>query len=135
MVLCWSRSLAQSHGKLKPIYLQYHSAYSHQSWYNGDIPWRAPNYKVIQRSNHVVLEGHMTDKNHFISTTRMPMISKFVRMIVYLHGLLPIKLHDPLITCPCKIMRQTKTIISLIPQCLWPTNLVGWWVTLTGSYH
>ena len=45
-----------------------------------------------------------------------------------------IKSHDPLITWFYEITWQTKTIISPLPQNLWPPNLTGWWLTLRGSY-
>ena len=63
-------------------------------------------------------QDHVTNGKHRPSTTRVPMATKLGRMITYLDGLLPIKSHDPLITCSCKI-------ISPIPQCLWPPNLAG----------
>ena len=31
-------------------------------------------------------------------------------------------------------MWETKTVLFPIPQCLWPPNLVGWWLTLSGSH-
>ena len=34
--------------------------------------------------------------------------------------------HDLLITWSFEIMWQTKTIISLLPECLWPPDLAGW---------
>ena len=39
-----------------------------------DILWEAPNHKVILRFDHVVLQGHMTFKNHYISATRAYMV-------------------------------------------------------------
>ena len=30
-----------------------------------------------------------------------------------------------------KITWQTKAIIAPLPQCLWPPNLAGWWLTLS----
>ena len=47
--------------------------------------------------------------------------------VVQFNGLLPIKSNDRFITWSCEIMWQTKTIISPLPQCPWPQNLVGWW--------
>ena len=76
----------------------------------------------------------MTNWNHDISTTTVPMVTKLGRMVTYLDGLLPIKSHDPLITCCCEIMWQPKIIISLLPQCLWPYNLAGYWTTMRGFY-
>ena len=34
----WSRILARSHDKLLPLYVQYCSAYGHQTWDDGDLP-------------------------------------------------------------------------------------------------
>ena len=53
--------------------------------------------------------------------------------VTYLNELLPIKSRDPLITWSCKITRHTKIIIAPLQQCLWPPNLAGWQLTLTGS--
>ena len=56
------------------------------------MPWQAPNHKVIQSFDHVVLQGHMANKNHYISIA-----TKLGRMMASLDGLLPIISHDPLI--------------------------------------
>ena len=45
----------------------------------------------------------MANKNHHISITRVPMATKLYRMIASLDGVLPIMLHDPLITWLCEI--------------------------------
>ena len=42
----------------------------------------------------MVLHGHATNKNRYISTTRVPMTSKLGTMITYLDGLLPIISND-----------------------------------------
>ena len=47
-------------------------------------------------------------------------------MVAHLHGFLPIKWHDLLITWFCKITWQTKAIKSPLTQCLWPPKLAGW---------
>ena len=62
-----------------------------------------------------------------IFTITVPMATKLGRMVTYLNGLLTIKSHYALVTWSCIIMWQTKIIISLLPQCLWPPNLVEWW--------
>ena len=36
-------------------------------------------------------------------------------------------------TWSCKIVLQTEAIISPLPQCLWPPNMAGYFLTLTGS--
>ena len=58
-------------GKLKPLYLHYHGVSGHQTCYNGDIPWQGPNHKAIQGLDHVVLQRHVTNKNHYISIARV----------------------------------------------------------------
>ena len=58
------------------------------------------------------------DKHHYICTTRVHMATKLGGMISYLVGLLHIKSYDPLMTGPCEITWQTKTIISPIPQSM-----------------
>ena len=127
----WSRGLARSHDKLKLLYLHYHSAHDHQTWKNSDLPWGAPNHKVIYCLVRMVLQGHVTNENHYISSTRVPMATKLSRMIIYLDGFLSIKSFDPLISWPSEITWQNKNIKRISPmlQCLWPPNLVGWWFT------
>ena len=46
-VTLWSRNLAVSSDKLKPLYLHYNSAYGHQIWKNGDLLWGALSHKLI----------------------------------------------------------------------------------------
>ena len=58
---------------------------------------------------------------------------KIGSILIYLHVFLPLKSHHPLITWPCKITWPTKIIISPLPQCQWPPNLLRWWYTLTDS--
>ena len=56
----------------------------------------------------------------------MPMTTKLGWVVTYYQGLPPMKPHNTLIAWSCKIMRQTKTIISPLPYWLWPPNLAGW---------
>ena len=83
----------------------------------------------------MVLPGHLTNDNHYISPPRVLMATRLGKMITYLDGLLPIKSLGPLITWSYEITWQTKSIISLIPQYLRPLNLVGYWLSLRGSYR
>ena len=53
------------------------------------------------------------------------MATKLDRMVTLLEGLLPITSHDTLITWSYKIMWQTKTTKSLLPQCLGPPKMAG----------
>ena len=74
---------------------------------------RGPNHKFIQNSDHVFLQGRVTNKNHY---ARVFMASNLGRIITYLNVLLPIKSHVPLIAWSCEITWQTKTIITPLPQ-------------------
>ena len=132
-MIFWPLDLSRSREKLKLLYLHYHSAYEYQVWLDGAIPSGTPIHKVIWRFDFLVLQGNVTNENHYISTTRVTIATKLGRMITYFDGLLPITSHDTLISLSCEITWQTKTIIFPIPQCLWPPNLVGCWLTLSGS--
>ena len=74
--MLWSRGLAKSRDNWKSLYLYLKSTYGYQTWQDGDILWETPNHKVILRFNQVILQGHLTNKNHYISTTRVPMATK-----------------------------------------------------------
>ena len=62
------------------------------------------------------------------------MASKLGRMRTYLAKLLPIKSHDARIMLSCEITWQIKTIISPLPQFLWPLSMAAWQLTWMGSY-
>ena len=76
----------------------------------------------------------MTNSNHYIFTTTVPMVTKPEKLVTCHEGLLPIMILHPLVTWFCKIMWQTKTIFYLLPQNLCPQNLAGWWLNLTAFY-
>ena len=57
----------------------------------------------MQSFDHVVLQGHVVNKSHHVSITRVSMETKLGKMIASLDGLLPVVSHDPLITWPCEI--------------------------------
>ena len=58
--------------------------------------------------DQIVSRKHVTNKNHYVSITRVPMATKLGRVVTCNDGFLPIKPHDPLITWCCKITLQTK---------------------------
>ena len=91
-----------------------------------NLYWKAPTHKVTWGPGHVVVQSHVTNKNHYISTTRVPMATKLGRMVAHLDGLLQIKKHEPLITWSCEITWQAKTNVSPLSHCLWSQNLIGW---------
>ena len=58
---------ATSCDKLKPLCLHHHSTYGHKTWWDCDLSLRAPNHKVKQHPDHLVLQSHVANKNHCIS--------------------------------------------------------------------
>ena len=57
------------------------------------------------------------------------------QVLTYHKGVLLIKSYDPLIMWSCQITRQTKTIISPQPHCIWSQNVGGWWLPLMNSHN
>ena len=55
---------------------QYHSVYGKQTWQNDELQWLAPIYEVTQPFGHVVLQNHLTNQNHYISTKTVPIATK-----------------------------------------------------------
>ena len=89
---------------------------------------RAATHKVKRPFDHVILKGQVTNQER-ISTTTVHMATKLCEMVTYLDGLLPIKLHDPLITWLCEILGKAKTIISpltLDHHQQWQGNGLRW---------
>ena len=93
----WSSGLTRSRDKLETLYLQYHSAFDHQNWWDGDITWGAPNHKVIRHFDHRVLLDHMANWNYYICNITVPMATKLGRVMKYVEGLLTIKSCNALI--------------------------------------
>ena len=128
----WSRDLSRSRDKLKPLYFHYHIAYGHRTWWDGNISWMDPNHKVTQHSVHFVLQSHVRNKNHYISSTRVPMATKRGTMVAYFERLLTIKSFYALITWFCKVTWQTKIIIYPQPDYpwlqTWQNDNWPWWV-------
>ena len=70
----------------------------------------------MQNPDLKFLQSHVTKENHYISTTRVPIATKLVKMVDPLDGLPPIKSHDLLISSSREIMWQAKTITSPLSQ-------------------
>ena len=67
----------------------------------------APNHKMTQHSVHVVLQCHLANKNHYISSTRVD------SMVTYFERLLTIKSFYALITWSCKVTKKKILYISI----------------------
>ena len=91
---------------------------------------------IQSRMSHLYLQWDCGFfRNVSISTTKMPMATKRGWLVTYHGGLLPTMSHDPLIKWFCEMTWWTKIIISTLPQCLWPANLIGWWaIKSNGSW-
>ena len=61
------------------------------------------------------------------------MYSKLARTVADLEVLLSIMFFNLLVTWSCKIKSQTKTIISPLTRCLFPSNVVEMWLFVRGS--
>ena len=127
-----SRRLVRSRENLKSLYFHYHSAYGHQALQVGNLLWEASTHNVNLWSCGLARSPEKLKP--LLSTTTISMTIKRGRMVTYLDYLLPIKSNDHIIMLCCVIMWQTKNIISPLPQCLWPQNLAGWWLTLSDSH-
>ena len=92
----WSRDFARSRDKQKS-YLHCQSANGHQTWQIGNLPWLTYACEVTRTFDLVILQDHVTNCNHYISTIRVPVTNKVGRMVTYLDEFRPIKSHDPLI--------------------------------------
>ena len=51
----------------------------------------------------MILQGHVTNENRYISTTKVPIDTKLGSMVIYLDGILSIKSLERLITWSCEI--------------------------------
>ena len=81
--------------KLKTLYLYFQTAYDHQTWQYGNLPWWALAHKVTWPFDHLVLRDQVTNQNHYIFNKTVSMTTKLDRLITNLEKLLPIMLLDP----------------------------------------
>ena len=65
-------------------------------------------------------------------TTTIPMTTRTCRMMTYREGFLAII--SPALSSSGIAKSRDKLKLSPQPQCLWPPDLSGWWVSLSGSY-
>ena len=77
----WSCGIPRSFDKLKPLYLHYHSVYSHQTWQDGYLPGWALGYKVTSSFDHMVLWDNKLKS--YISTTKVRIATKLGEMVIY----------------------------------------------------
>ena len=83
----------------------------------------------------IIFPCRITCQTKIISTNTTFIATKPGTEVINHERLQLIKSSKLLIMWCCKVMWQTETITSPLPQCLWPQNLVGWWLTWTASTH
>ena len=123
LLYLWLCVLERSFDRGK-TYLRQHDVCDHQTWQGCAVPWEDPIHKVTWPLNHMVLQNHVTNQSHYISTTMMPMTTKPGRGATYHEGL-PIKLHGYIITWSCEITDKLKSYIHCHNTCGNHT-LAGW---------
>ena len=113
----WSSGLATSSDKQKPFYIHYQCTNGNQTWKGDNLPWWAPTSKATWHFDNVAFWDHVTNYNHCISTTAVPMTIKLSRVVSYVEGLLLLGLYgtksDPLNTWFCLMTRQTENIVLI----------------------
>lgn len=85
---------------------------------------------IVARASAIFLFNH---EKYYISTTTIPMGTKYCRVLTYHDEFQPIKWHDSLIRWSFETMWQTKDIIFPLSECLYPPNLTGLLLTLMDS--
>ena len=138
--------LARSCDKLKPLYLHYkviqcpdhmvlqsHVTNGYHYTSTTRVPMAAKLGRMVTYFERLLTIKYfyalitwsckvMWQKSLYIHN-QSPYVYKTGRMITYLDEFLPIKLHHSFITWSCEVMWQTKTIISPLPQSLWPPKV------------
>ena len=66
--------------------------------------------------------GHVKSSKKLKTFTAMLMVTKLDWLVAYNEKFPPIKLHDPLITRNCPVMRQIKKVLSAHPEDQWLLN-------------
>ena len=113
----WLSGLATSSDKQKPFYIHCHCTNGNQTWQGDNLPWWAPTFKATRPFDNVAFWDHVTNYNHYISTTAVPMTIKLRRVVSHVEGLLLLGLYgtkpDPLNTWFCLMTRQTENIVLI----------------------
>ena len=109
-----SRSLARSREKLKPLYLCYHTAYSHQTWQGYDLPWGVSTNKDTFSSPDLARSG---DKLKIYLHYLNAMASKLCWILTSLEGFLSIKSNGHLIKCLARSRDKLKPYLHYHRVC------------------
>ena len=88
----------------------------------------------IKSHGSCVLQYHVINSSYYISTTTVPMVNKYCR-VVKNKKLWSIVSFDPSIMCSCEVMWHNKYVISLLALDPWTPNLARWRIIVTTSGH
>ena len=93
-------------------------------------------YIYIVNDHLITLFARSHDKFKIIlyPSTTMLVTTRLGRVGIYIEEFPSINLHNPLITWSCKITWNTRYVISLLQQGLWPLNFLRWWNTIR-TFH
>ena len=127
----WSSKITSQTKSIIPPLQQCLSPPNLTGWW---LTLRGSYYQVTWPFNIVLLRDHVTNLNHYISTTTIPGATKPNRMVTYLEEPPAKKSHDHFLTWSCKITLKIKYIISPLIQGLWLTNMARW-LYIMRSFH
>ena len=71
----------------------------------------------------------------FISITTILVAAKLGKLGIYNEALPSINPHNPLVSWYCKVTWNIRSVIALLQQGLWPSNLVRWWLTVRNVHQ
>ena len=141
-----SRGLARSSDKLKSLHLHYYNANGTKLgrmmvWLELGLPIKS-HYYIITPSCEIMWQIKVIIYVYiyiyvyiFIYTTTMLVATKLGRVSIYNEELYSINLQNLLITWSCKVMRNIRSVISLLQRGQCSQNLASWWLTTRRSTH
>ena len=116
----WACGLARSCGKLKHIFATKEPMATKLGW-------------VVTYHERLCQYSHKTLWLSGLPTTTVSIATKLDRVVTYSEGLPPITSHNTLNKWSCVVIWQIQIITFSKTQCLWSTNLSGWWYTARTS--
>ena len=123
-LLTWSCEVSWP---IKIKYILFCKTYGHQTWQDGGLWQGKLSHDVTLPFNHLIMRGHMTNWKFNISSSEWFMIPKVCMLVVCNEG-------NSLTTPSCKITWQTNDEISSLSQCLWASNVGGWWLIMKRTH-
>ena len=82
-IWCFEYVVLQTN-KITSFHHQYHGFYDYQTWHDGHLPWAAQIHKVTEP---MVLQDHITNWNHYLSNSAVPVTTKITKFVTWLDGL------------------------------------------------